>query len=246
MNSLKSLLRKWPWLYHVIQRWYHSIRRFLETKMIGTKGQQLIWQTRHLRDGDTWIKGYLESVHHPHRLLLAKTILGYAPLDSILEIGCSSGPNLILLSGLLPSTSLYGIDISNKSIEIGNEYIRKEGLVNIHLSSGKAHQLSQFPDKSMDAVFCDAALIYIGHDLIHKVVSEILRITRKVCIFNEWHGDAIRNESSYHMGHWVHNYKRLFTSHGIQESSIKSTKIPDEIFGDPGWSQFGNIVEVIL
>jgi ubiquinone/menaquinone biosynthesis C-methylase UbiE len=246
MNKIKSIIGRCYWLYPIVQQLYHAIRKFFETRIIGTKIQQIIWQTRHLREGENWIKTYLNSVQHPHRLLLTNKIIHYQPMESILEIGCNAGPNLILLSTKIPSTALHGIDISKKSIEMGNIYIKEKEIKNIHLTYGKAHNLKQFDNKCFDAVFSDAALIYIGPDLIFKVIDEILRITKKVCIFNEWHSDSINKTSYYHQGHWVHNYRKIFLLHNISENSIRVNKIPNDLFNDSSWSQFGNIIEVIL
>lgn len=102
MANIKSLLKRWPLLYHLLQRIYWGFRRIIETHVLGTRMQEWIWKYRHIYQGSNWAKGYCESADHPHRQLLLERILAYAHLESVLEIGCNTGPNLYLLAQKLP------------------------------------------------------------------------------------------------------------------------------------------------
>ncbi len=211
-------------------------------KIFGTKVDELYWKFRHIFD-KKWAESYIskQSIEHPHRKILVDAISKYFPFESILEIGCASGPNLYLLAKKFPGVKLYGIDISKKAVKTGNEFLKKENINNIFLSSGKAEGLKRFQDKSIDVIFTYAVLIYEGPDKINFIIKEILRVAKKAIILCEQHQDS---SSSFYQDHWIHNYKSLFSKF-ISEEKIKTIKIPIEIWtGD--WGKFGYIIEVTL
>ena len=246
MASIKSFLKRWPLLYHLLQRVYYGFRRIIETHVLGTRMQEWIWQNRHSYKGDDWAKGYSKSAVHPHRQLLLEKIMAYAPLESVLEIGCNTGPNLYLLAKQLPEANLYGIDINHMAIEVGKEWLEQAGVENIQLSAGKADKLGRFTDKSIDLIFTDATIIYIGPDKIQKVLREMKRIARKAIIFNEWHQENRIKECFYYDAHWVYNYRSIFGNCVLSPNSIVVTKIPKDLWGGSGWEEFGAIIEVSL
>lgn len=204
-----------------------NTKRLLD-KTFGSKIDEIYWQFRHVFGNRKWAEKYLleASLNHPHRKFIIDKIASYIPFKTILEIGCASGPNLYLLAKKFPEVKLYGIDISKKAVETGNELLKKEGISNVKLYTGKADELGQFPDKSFDVVFTDATLIYVAPDKINKVIGEMLRVARKAVILNEWYKE---NPKSFYNDHWVHNYKLLFKQF-ILEEKIKFTKLP-KIYG---------------
>jgi len=142
------------------------------------------WSTRHLYDED-WIMGYWRSRNHPHRSFLVERISKFFP-NSVLEIGCTCGPNLYRIAKKFPDAEVRGIDINPMAIQKGNEWFKQEGISNVKLEVGSAQELKQFADKSFDVVFTDAVLIYISPDEIKQVVKGMLRIGR-IIVLNEWH-----------------------------------------------------------
>jgi len=227
MRVIKIILRK--------------IKR-LAYKIFGTVVDEFYWEFRHIFD-KKWAESYIskEFLEHPHRKFLTEKISNYYPFNSVLEIGCASGPNLYLLAKKFPTVKFYGIDISKNAVKIGQEFFRKENINNVFLNFGKADKLKKFQDKSIDIIFTDATLIYLAPDKINKVIKEILRISKKVIILNEWNSDSPR---SFYNGHWVHNYKSLFTKF-ISEEKIKLTKLPQGLWSG-SWLKYGYIIEVIL
>ena len=247
MNSIKSFLKRWPLFYDLLQRIYYASRQVIEVHMLGTKVQEWIWKTRHLYKGSGWTNGYCKSISHPHRQFLVHKISSYVPLESILEIGCNTGPNLYLLAKKFPKTKLYGIDINSHAIKEGQEWFEQVGIKDILLSAGKADELECFDDCSIDVVFTDAVLLYIGPDKIEKVIRQIERIARKVLIFNEWHweNNSQKQKHFYYHGHWVYNYKALLIDY-FPADNIKISKLKKDLWVDSGWELFGAIIEVRL
>jgi len=230
------------------------------------------WATRHLYE-KSWVEDYWKSRDHPHRAFLVEKICKYAPINSILEVGCASGPNLYNIAKKFPNAEIRGIDINPSAVEKGNEWLKQEGISNVKLEVGRAQELNRFANKSFDIVFTDAVLIYISPNEIKKVVKEMLRISR-VVILNEWHAfkkwlAVLLNEYYYFrlifsrqrlkvlnipfkpksasLGffarHWVRDYRMLFEEF-VPKERILITKLPKEVWNDKSWQQWGAIIEV--
>ncbi|MCP6720032.1 MAG: class I SAM-dependent methyltransferase [Patescibacteria group bacterium] len=211
-------------------------------KIFGTLSDLWFWKYRHFFDKN-WSENYISknSLNHPHRKLLIQKISSHAPFQSVLEVGCASGPNLFLLAKKFPKARLSGIDISNRAIETGKKWLRLQGIKNIELYKGNVLNLKIFGDETFDIVFTDAVLIYVGKNHIQGVVKELMRITKKAIILTEWKTDE--KESEY-VGHWAHNYEDLFRQL-VPNAEVKLTKIPAEIW--PGeWAEYGYTIEVEL
>jgi len=210
--------------------------------IFGTKVDELYWKFRHVFDKE-WAESYISegSIGHPHRKLLVDRILAHAPLESVLEIGCASGPNLYLLAKNLPEAKLYGIDISKKAVKTGAKFFKEKNINNVFLGSGKAEELGKFKDKSIDVVFTDAALIYEGPEKIEKAVKEMIRVAKKAVVFCEQHsGDS----PVFYKDHWTYDYLSLLGKF-VSKEKIKTTKILPEIWGGD-WGEFGYIIEALL
>ena len=235
------------WLKRHLHSPYYGVRRLLETHVVGSAAQEWLWRTRHLYKGTQWARSYCETIHHPHRPLLVAAIAEFAPLAAILEVGCNAGPNLYLLAQSLPAARLYGLDINPRAIEIGRRWLREAGVHNVELAVGKADDLGRFGDRSMDVVFTDALLMYLGPDKIGGVLDEMLRVIRKGLVCVEWHRPATRGArgSYYYDAHWVHSFDALLRQR-VPQAAIHINGLPDEAFGDAGWGQFGAIVTVRL
>jgi len=237
-----------------------ALTHHLKVLFFGTREYEKEWADREnncIHRGDwnesdpDWVKGYWDSINHPHRNHLIKEIALLKP-SAILEIGCNCGPNLRLLGNVCPQCRLLGIDINPESVEKGNIWLRSEGQKNVNLIVGKADNLSQFPDNSFDIVFTDAVLIYIGPDKIQSVIQEITRVAKKEVILFEWNYPvsgifnplSIRNYV-FRRGLWAWNYMALLkNSHKV--AHISCQKIPPELWSDRYWQQFGSLIRAEL
>ena len=231
---MKDFLKKYPKIYSFLQKRYYNLRKLLETKVFGTKFQELFWKMRKKEQG----VNYCLSSSHPHRDLLIKTIEGHNP-ESILEVGSASGPNLILLAQKFPKVEIKGIDINSNFVKMGNRYFQEKSILNVKLFKSKADNLD-FKDKSFDLVFTDAVLIHIGPDKIKKVVNELKRVAKKSIILLEHHSEEVDELGFYNNPRWLRNYRKLF-----KDCEVKMTKISSDNWeGD--WGRYGYIIEIIL
>jgi len=135
------------------------------------------------------------------------------------------------------------------AVRKGNEWFVQEGISNVKLFVSKADDLDRFQDKSFDIVFTDAVLICIGPDKIDQVITEITRVAAKAIILLEWHCERKRPDISglgmHHLGHYKRNYVNLLKRFASYKE-IRLTKIPEELWPDKNWQNFGYIIEGIL
>jgi len=189
----------------------------------------------------------MEGIKHPHRLWLFEQINSFYPFSSILEIGCSYGPNVQILAKKFPCVDVVGLDISQSSVNEGNSRLSQQGLDNASLVHGKADELSRFDDKSIDIVFTDATLLYVGPDKIRRVIKEMKRISRKALVLLEFHHISLRWDSMGIGVHtrdgWVRDYRKLL-NHFFNNDTITLTKIPTDVWPTGRWPVYGYLITV--
>ena len=195
---------------------------------------------------------------------MVEKICKYAPINSILEVGCASGPNLYHFAEKFPEADVRGIDISPVAVQKGNEFFRKEGFSNVNLEVGRAQDLRRFADKTFDVVFTDAVLIYISPSEIRQTVKEMLRVGR-VVMLNEWHvfsrwrafflntlyyfksvltarqqfksikfSLVSKASLGFFVGHWTRDYRSLFGEF-VQKGNVHITELPKGLWNDKDW-----------
>lgn len=243
MERVKRLFqRSFPRAYKVAQALFYSVARWLETRVLGTRMQEWRWRMRTF--GGDMSSSDARHTSHPHRAMLLAALDACMPLDSILEIGCGRGDNLYLLGMQYPSVVLHGIDINARAVRAARQWLKQSGIKKSILTEGRVDDLSRFSDKSIDIVFSDAVLLYVGPDKIKKALNEMTRIAKKAVILNEWHSDILQesNPSRYLDAHWIHNYRVLLA----QIPSVKEIRIrpiPEEVWGGSGWKEYGSLVQ---
>ncbi len=215
----------------------HLVKK-IANRTLGMLSDKLFWKFRDILD-PKWPESYIApaSLSHPHRVLLIETIAAHAPFETALEIGCASGPNLVLLARRFSQAALAGIDINARAIRVGTRFLNDEHLHNVRLSTGGFDALSKIPDRSYDIVFTDAVLIYADAAHIGHIMAECARIAKKAVVLCEWNTGK---PHSFLDGHWVHNYASFFPGRKIE---VK--KIPDTMWSG-AWTAYGAVVDVSL
>lgn len=185
-----------------------------------------------------WIEGFWKSIEHPHRKLIIEALRRYYPFKSLLEVGCSCGPNLALIQKKYPKVELAGVDINLPSLYEGIKRLKK-----VLFISGRANRLP-FENKKFDILLTDAVLIYIGPNKIRQTIKEFLRVTKKAMIFCEWQkfGNKL---GEIEFWHWARDYSKLLTDFRL---TARITKIPKGFWSTKSgnWEQLGAIIETHL
>ncbi|MBN1944286.1 MAG: class I SAM-dependent methyltransferase [Bradymonadales bacterium] len=147
---------------------------------------------------------------HPDHLATLAHLFGLspAPVDScrVLELGCSSGENLIPMAAGLPESRFIGVDRSARHIEQGRLAIEKLGLANVELVQADILDLAD-SEQPYDYLICHGVFSWVDQ----AVRERILTLCRKGLAphgvaylsyntFPGWHlGCALRDMLKYHV-----------------------------------------------
>lgn len=221
----------------IIKKLIWFIKRQVDT-FYGTTLNEYYWRFRHIFN-KRWAEKYLaraEDENMPD--WLGDAIAKHTPFTSLLEIGSATGINLYWFKKTWPESHFYGVDISKTAITLGNDWFASHNIKDIKLLEGRADNLRDYKDESIDIVFSSATLIYIGPDKIDQVIKEMLRVARRAVILVEWASEA---EYEYKYDHWAYNWQLLFKKHGVHDVSL--TKIESDTQSG-GWQELGYIINV--
>lgn len=168
---------------------------------------------------------------YPHRQWLAQQLLAAAAgisAPSVLEVGCSYGPNLVRIQHLVPSAMLYGLDISPANIDVGRRFSREHGVPTqaIHLEIGDMRQPLPFSTGSVDIVFTDATLLYANPLQVRRVLREMVRVSRCVVGTLELTGRGRHYVHRRTRDGWIHSYEPLLNRIGGVDSSSRKPLPP--------------------
>ena len=101
------------------------------------------------------------------------------PGESVLELGCGTGWNLVLVARRYPQAEIFGIDISESMLSTARASISRAGLAqHIHLAPADATTFSgveTFDRSYFDRIFISFALSMIGNweDVVAKSVQQL-------------------------------------------------------------------------
>lgn len=222
------------------KRLARRLQEWLERGVIGTRLQEWVWRNRHLCRKN-WAQGYLETVDHPHRSQIVDAVFSFAPVQSVLEVGCASGANLVCLRERMPGVSLTGVDINRKAIAVARNHFAGLGDSQVRFLVGQADRLSGVADASMDVVLTDAVLMFIAPDRIRDVLAELGRVCRKGLVFNEYHC-AGEVGGRFDGGRWVYDLAVLIGQQ-FPQARIQMKK---SAFVGGAWDVYGRLIEVRL
>lgn len=184
----------------------------------------LFWKYRHCIEKD----GFAIATDIPHISKITKIVDRYK-YDTLLEIGCGSGSNLIKLAKSNPNKLYHGIDINNKAIEDGNLQLDILGIKNVKLSCKNLLD-SMVIFQNYDILLSSATLIYFNKQQIIPIIDKMLM--NRIVVLSELHTDKKTFQND---GCWVHNYKKLLPNCQIiryEKGDWQSNR----------WMSYGNII----
>jgi len=153
-------------------------------------------------------------------------IIGALNQETVCEVGCGNGRNLLYLANRFNSIQFGGFELSEAGTKVaqqlqsfdlpdtsyGRHYgITSQGMTNVRRIAFQQASAFNIPckDGSSDVVYTFAALEQMG-DGLDKALAEIRRVTGRYALFFEPFGDY-----NDHLGNaylWSRNYFRLRTN----------------------------------
>ena len=226
-------------LYVWLQRWYYAGLFALE-RAVGSTLHEWAWRMRGITEP-------VQAALHPHRAVLLEAVRRFAPIDSVLEVGCHTGANLLVLARAFPQAVLSGVDVNPRAIAVGRRVLTRAGAGRVRLEVGRADDLRRLPDRSVDVVITDATLMYVGPDKIDSALAELVRVGRRAVICNEWHlaQGAPGPPSRWHDMHWLHDYGRLLASQP-RVAAVRTEQLPAGLYGPGDWDRYGTVIVAAL
>lgn len=100
--------------------------------------------------------------------------------QSVLEVGCNVGRNLIVLKNLVPE--LHGVEPNSAACKACRE---NPELRDVTVREGDGFQLP-FPDSSIDMVFTSGVLIHVAPENLDAMIAEIFRVARHYILAIEY------------------------------------------------------------
>lgn len=177
---------------------------------------------------EDWIMDYLHSAGHPHRDLILNELENIKP-KSVLELGCSCGPNLLAIQSNF-SVHLAGMDVNKDVIKLAKKVLPEADLI-----CGDIRKPLPF-SKSFDVVLVDAVLMYLNPKEIMDTLKEINRLANKAIIIIDWYDKSLLGKLQD--GHWTRNYTKLLKDFGFK---VKSKKLTNKFWPTEKWKKYGKL-----
>src|SRR5262249_7261878 len=111
---------------------------------------------------------------HPDCLATLARLLGMSPAPvercRVLELGCSTGGNLLPLAEALPNTTFVGVDLSSRPIETGPQVAAALGLDNLHREARSILDIDPSFGE-FDYVICHGVYSWVPAEVRDKLLS---------------------------------------------------------------------------
>jgi pseudaminic acid biosynthesis-associated methylase len=150
--------------------------------------------------------------------------------QSVLEIGCNVGGNLQWIAQRVPAERVVGVDVNAKALKMLEERVPGVRAVN-----SPARDVP-FADRSVDFVFTMGVLIHQPEETLTKVMTEMVRVSRKWVFCAEYY-DTETVEVPYRGQEGAlfrRDYKRLFE----ELFPVELTLVREGYLGpDDGWDR---------
>lgn len=160
----------------------------------------------------TWIANYQRSLKSRHRDRIVEIVQGVRA-ETLLEVGCHCGPNLVRLASECPALEMIGLDANSEAIQAGRAWVAQAKLADrIQLNVGRVpDQTWSLLDQAFDVVLSCYATAYVHPQDLDAVLYDLGRLAKKAVILAEPMTNT--DTAAYHgtvQGYqeWAHNYER--------------------------------------
>jgi methyltransferase-like protein/SAM-dependent methyltransferase len=111
---------------------------------------------------------------HPNRLATIGKLFGMQPASlqkcRVLELGCSSGGNILPLAECYPDSEFVGIDASARQIELGKQNLKEVGITNLSLLHEDILKFSPHYGK-FDYIICHGVFTWVPRNVQDAILQ---------------------------------------------------------------------------
>ncbi|HEV8379087.1 MAG TPA: class I SAM-dependent methyltransferase [Tepidisphaeraceae bacterium] len=183
-------------------------------------------------------------IHHAHPDVMATSafLLGLdpppVPTSRMLELGCSTGGNLITIALSFPEATFVGIDLSPRQIAEGRAIVEKLGLNNVSLHAKSILDIEQDFGR-FDYIICHGVYSWVPEEVRKKILS--------ICSHNlspaglayisyntypGWHVRGMMREMlNYHVRNTADPRQRIVEGRAFIDLLAKTVRDPDGPYG---------------
>ena len=158
-----------------------------------------------------WIATYQNSLKARHRTVLEDIVRRLSP-QTLLEVGCHCGPNLIRLCEAFPMLTASGVDANEEAVDAGRRWAATRGLSDrLEFQAGRFPAVTaSVPAGAVDVVVSCYALAYVSPVDLHEALYEVGRLASRAVVCMEpmvLAAAAVETRSLSGYSEWAHNYR---------------------------------------
>ena len=146
------------------------------------------------------------------RIPIFERILDGLEIDSVLEVGCNRGHNLLAIHDIIGDKEIYGIEPNGYARSLA----QREGL---DVINGDICDIP-FKDGYFDLVFTYGVLIHIPENMLPRALNELYCVSRHYIVLAEYFSE--KDEVIHYRGYddmlWRRNYLEWFLSQTFPNS----------------------------
>lgn len=144
-------------------------------------------------------------------IMWSKILSATSGINSVCELGCNIGLNLLAIKGIFNNIQLYGVEINSEAARQAKSY----GLENI-----KNCSISDFDmQKKVDLVFTVGVLIHINPEILEEVYEKLFQLTRRYIVVAEYYSPT--PQMIEYRGHKDRLFKRDFAGEIINKFKLE-------------------------
>jgi pseudaminic acid biosynthesis-associated methylase len=161
-----------------------------------------------------------------------RTMLDGLAVESVLEVGCNRGHNLVAIESVARPRRLAGVEPNPYALELA-----RAALPAAELSEGRADKLP-FDGREFDLVFTAGVLIHVPPETLDGVLREIVRVARRYVLAVEYFAE--QEEVVRYREHddllWKRDFRRAYERVATDLRLVRSGFWgPDDGFDDATW-----------
>lgn len=188
--------------------------------------QELFWQGEF---GDEYIsRNNSDKLLESNKNLFEKILAHTADIESILELGCNIGLNLMAIKSLKPELQLSGVEINVKAAVIAKQ-----------LGIGSIYRTTILKDMDVpnkyDLTFAKGVLIHINPDKLSEAYENLVRYSKKYILICEYYSP--QPVSIPYRGHNDKLFKRDFANELIKAFDLELIEYGFVYHGDNSYPQ---------